>query len=281
MRNPSDPRQRRPILGLGLLLAALAAGPARAGDPAPRKPACSLPDDPAVAVITLDHVGGLAPPRKTKAPYLSFLADGRVRAVDLSGRGRDAEGHLSLASLRELLAYVIETERFFSAEDETLDELVRRRAREAGAPPAVLDASTTRIDVQTREQHVRRELYALRSVAERFPDLERVQRLDRVARRLENEAAVVLAGGLDRVRSLMEEANRRLQAEHPGALPLAAESLRYQGTDPDDVRRFTLRATEAGGADAKAGWSSAAIRIPPAPAEGSPAAPTIDVAAGP
>jgi hypothetical protein len=139
--------------------------------------------------------GGLAPPLPAMADVTVF-ADGRVEVGPRFAHGTVTTHQLSEAELAALRRFIFDEQDIWSIDSAALDRAVQTAAKgntDAGAPngsvqslgpEAIADAATTvmRVSDGTRTHQIRQ--YNLFDAARRYPQINELQRLQAIERRL-------------------------------------------------------------------------------------------------
>ena len=76
-----------------------------------------------------------------------------------------------------------------------------------------------------------------------YKEVEDLQRLDRINRRLQLLMSEIRVGGKEKLRKLVEQANARLGQEHPDIAPLSISDFRGSYIGTDQVTSATLLRT--------------------------------------
>lgn len=144
-------------------------------------------------IIQWKSEGGLAKPPPAVAD-LTVFADGRVEVGPRFAHGTVTEYQLSEADLAALRQFVFQEQDIWSIDAAALDRKVKAVVRaDAGAqavpvqplgPEAVADAATTVIRVCDGERTHQVSYYNLFDAARRYPQINELQRLRAIERRL-------------------------------------------------------------------------------------------------
>ncbi|MGE3804213.1 MAG: sigma-70 family RNA polymerase sigma factor, partial [Gemmataceae bacterium] len=181
----------------------------------------TLPADPQAPVVTLDLVAADAP--AGAQPLLSLLADGTA----LTPVDNDLlQANLEPAELQELLSFIVRKQAFFAKDSAALEAEMRQAAARKGLVHGFPHSSVSVLRVQAdgRTHEVR--LAALGDgLVRQYPEVEGVSQLNDIQQRLMKVVHLVRAGGKQGVALALDEANRRLQEEVPGAPALTASDL--------------------------------------------------------
>ena len=146
-------------------------------------------------VIQWDSAGGLEKPISGTAD-LTVFADGRVEVGPRFANGTVTKHKLSEADLTALCRFVFEQQDIWSIDSDELE----RDVKAVGSPDAdlgshaasvvplgteaVADAATTIIRVRDDDHHHEVRYYNLAGAARRYPQLDKLQRLRAIERRL-------------------------------------------------------------------------------------------------
>lgn len=189
-----------------------------------QEPEVSLAEEPHSVVLSLDVVGGFAPPRSDTSPLIEIQRDGTVLLGDPMGRARPTERRIDEAELRELVRLAVETHDLFAFDQKAA--LAAVSAAQEGGGMAVADAPDTVVVVALKDRRVEARFNALPIHADMYPDIKGLRDLHVVAERLENLRNILLVGGRERVDELLALANEELGRKHPGTAPLKPIDLR-------------------------------------------------------
>lgn len=197
---------------------------------ADEKAGYQLPKDPKAVVISMDDKGGFTPPRKTKDPSMSILRDGTVRVPDLFGLGKDVSGKISEKELQELLKFAIEDNKFFEYDDKK----VAAKMKKAGKPPfAIADAATTVVEIRLADKSNKASQYALGFAVNQYKQVDELQQLNAISKRLRGVMNVARLGGNDKLEQMLKMANAQLKKMFPKAAPFTAGDLQNVNLRPD------------------------------------------------
>ena len=146
-------------------------------------------------LIQWNSEGGLEKPLPAMAD-LTVFADGRVEVGPRFAGGRVTEHQLSEADLAALRRFVFDEQDIWSIDSAALDHAVQAAAKgdaDTGAragsvqplgPEAIADAATTVIRVSDGERTHQISQYNLFDAARRYPQINELQRLRAIERRL-------------------------------------------------------------------------------------------------
>jgi hypothetical protein len=133
------------------------------GSPASTAPVV-IPGDPSAVVVTMQVVGGMIQ-NKSKDPFLTVFADGRVHVTDRT-TGVRKESKLSGSELSDLLEFVVQGKGFF-----TLNGAALQAAFMADSPAPVGDGITTTIAVAANGKKNEVSFSSARLYAEQHPKI--------------------------------------------------------------------------------------------------------------
>jgi hypothetical protein len=155
--------------------------------------------------------------------------------IEPDGTMRSAAGETSIDAdrLQALLRYVIEDELFFDIDSKAVKLAIHQENSRRGSALAVFNAPTSILALNLRDRAHRVEVHALQFEAKAHPDIEALQRLARIQRRLIREFSVALLGGETRARELGELASAELRASHPDRAPFELADLAAAGRRKD------------------------------------------------
>jgi len=211
-----------------------------AGTPKPRY---ALPDDPTATIVDL---------RKNGISLVRVQADGSVHM-------KNGSTHVDSQAL---LRFIIEEQRFFDIDPQALKLRVHQANSRYGGAVAVMDATTTAIEVALRDRSLTVEQHALAFSSQRYSEIDALQRLAAVERGIIRTVAIAHLGGMDSATRMLRAANAELARAFPGVAPLTMENLATAGTRRDGalVAHFRRAASATT-------VTAATVKLPP---EGEP-----------
>jgi len=196
------------------VIAALALLTACAGAPEPRY---ELPGDPAATIIEL---------RRNSESLVRMQADGTVH-------WRNGTARAAPDKVQDLLAFIVEDQRFFEIDPQALKLAVHQANSRYGAAVAVMDGTTTTIEVTLRDRRHVVEQYALAFSAQRYSKVSALQRLAAIERGVIRFVAIAHLGGDKVAERMLRTANDRLRSDFPAVPPLTMDDLATAGTRRD------------------------------------------------
>jgi len=198
----------RPLLPLALLAACAA-------------PPTTYPLPAEGPVVVLESTGTRRP-----QPPLVILPDGTMTSS--AGATR-----LAPDDLQALLRSLIEEERFLDIDGDAVKLAIHQENSQRGSALAVLHAPTTAIELRLRDRSHRVEVHALQFEASAHPDIDALQRLARIQRRIVRDFSVALLGGPRRAADYAALATAELRRHHAERAPFTLRDLAAAGRRPD------------------------------------------------
>jgi hypothetical protein len=171
------------ILPMAVGLLSVCVGIAGAGPAAAVSLPYALPSNPQAAVISYDSKGGMVP-RASGTPLIAIHADGSVVGWNPDGGGRLELASLGVAGLQELLRFILLDQRFAESDGARINAEIKELAGKSGRIFSVADAGVSVIAVDIPAVHHEVEFYALDWAARLFPEIDELQRLAAVERRI-------------------------------------------------------------------------------------------------
>lgn len=226
----------------------------------------TLPKDPKAEIVVYDEQVGFGLPRQNPGAVLTILRDGTVTMPDIYGRGQSFKGRLDEQELQALLRFVIGEKKFFEFDSEKVK--AEMKAAEAKRPiPQIADAPVQVFEVQTAKRQHRVSHYAL-GMASEYPEIEALQQLFAIQKRLRRVMNETRVGGKSGVQDLLELVNRELKSGMPDAKPFTLDEFtgssargedgvnanffrRFMGDDGRPNGKFIAALIEISGADAR------------------------------
>jgi RNA polymerase sigma factor (sigma-70 family) len=216
-----------------------------------------LPADPSAVVLSMDR---FVESTSERVFALKVHADGRVVAEVADGpvaasasisdkQAKDGAGtedpktkkltvlerKLSGEELQELLRFAVHDQAFFDFDPTAVNAAIRNKYP-SGDVPDLTDNTTTSFCVQTRDRSQEVKWPGLAKAAMRLPDVESLQQLYALNRRLSQVIQVMLAGGPERVEAVVSKMNELVLPHYrlyPGAPRLTAADLSVVSASPD------------------------------------------------
>jgi DNA-directed RNA polymerase specialized sigma24 family protein len=236
----------------------------------PAKPAIRLPADSYAVVFRMERSVNLSPGPKV---VLTIYADGRIvgehpegllslSATDLTQNATSREvaedrhgkpeaqatkvlqGRLSVQEIEELLRFALHDQEFFDFEEAAVKAAIRDKYDSDGNGSAANDATTTGFRIQTADQSHEVSWSRLDKAAWDFPKVERLLQLHALDRRLSQLFYVLVAGGPERVETVVAKMNElalpyyRLYPQVPKLT--AADLFKVTPSADGSVVRFTF-----------------------------------------
>jgi hypothetical protein len=145
-----------------------------------------MPADTGAVIIRWSSLGGLRVAGTEQEPSLLVHADGRFSAPGRTPGGPRRTGQLSRQQLQELLTDVLLRQRFGSIEASDIQARIRAVAQVDGQGRVLLgmDGGVTHIEVDLPDVRHRVEWPGLHQAQSTYPEVEPLQRLFAVQRRL-------------------------------------------------------------------------------------------------
>lgn len=153
--------------------------------PPMNRPDLRLPPSSSAVILRWDRLGGLrASSDAGEDPALLLYADGRYSAPAAALGGPRRTGRLDPTELRELLVHLVHQQRFAEIDARDIQARMRRIAADTGRLAAIMDGGVTRIELTLPDLQHRVELPNLHAAARSFPEIDALQRLLAVQKRL-------------------------------------------------------------------------------------------------
>ncbi len=194
-----------------------------------------LPRDPSTPVITMAFADPRFPSPPTVAE-LSIFANGRVTATADPFSRQLVTTRIPEEEWLKLQKTLFAENDLLSLRTDQLQESIEALRRQRRRPPPGPDAAVTLLTVRGEAFAHEIRCHAVGLMANQFPDLSDIQRLDACQQVLQNVVRVVRAGGYDEVNRTLQAVNTRLGREVPGSGPLSTDDLRLVDSMPDGTR---------------------------------------------
>jgi len=149
---------------------------------------------------------------------------------------RNGTARIDTDETQSLLHFVIEDQRFFEIDAQALKLAVHQANSRYGGAIAVMDGTTTAIEVTLKDRRHTVEQYALAFSARRYSKIAALQRLAAIERRLIHVAAIAHLGGDETAARMLRAANEQLAMVYPAVAPLTLNDLATAGTRRDGAR---------------------------------------------
>ncbi|MBX3441092.1 MAG: hypothetical protein KF774_01705 [Planctomyces sp.] len=225
---------------IGFALASFAASINAAQAQAPQSPA---PARPACLIEFCIHDANSAQPRQ----MLQVFDDGRVAARSPQSDGPAVEARISREEAAQLATELARECRVSGLSTEALEQELAEQSLETGLAADLEGAGVYELKVRCKDGTAQVACPAVGLMAERFPGARRVQKFAKIQQRLDNETAIVQAGGRKAAEELARHASRELLAAYPKATPWEAGDLAMVRVGSDGGRFVQFRRTEAAG----------------------------------
>ena len=170
-------------------------------------------------VVVMDKAGGFRSRAGTSAHLLIVRPGGMA---EVSGR---ETVHLGSDRLQALMNTIVDDLRFPSIDGERVAAQIENAASAANQLAHAVDAPVTTINIRWQDVEHRVQAYGIFVYARQFSDLDELQRLALVERKLDWVIAWVQAGGEMPVNSALERANAALKNEGAGTPVLTEQDL--------------------------------------------------------
>jgi hypothetical protein len=185
-----------------------------------------LPEKPDDILIRLEFRGGQTVAEK-KEPHLVLMPDGTVFLGPSAGHSQPDNFNITQTEVHELLKFIIDDNRFFDLDPLEIKNRVMSAAKSSGRMFNVADAPVTVIRVQADGKDHTVVYYALGFVAQRFPDIQNLQQLMAVQKRLQHLASLLQAGGVNALNEYLKTANMLVKQKWPQGPSLEIADLEY------------------------------------------------------
>lgn len=226
--------------GLMLLLALLLFGFAGLAprDSDAQESTYTLPKDPEAVILVYDEQSGFGLPRQNPGAVLTILRDGTVLMPDVFGNGRSFKGQLDEQEVQDLLRFMIGKQKFFEYDMEKVKAAMKKAESERDIPQ-IADAPVQVFEVNIADREHRVSHYAL-GMATEYPEIEPLQQLLAIQKRLRGVMNQTRVGGRKGVERLLETANRELKSQLPDIKPFTKEEFAGAYTRVDGVNTATF-----------------------------------------
>jgi hypothetical protein len=181
-----------------------------------------LPDDATQPVIGLDYRGGMIA-RVDEAPSLVIQADGTTHLNAPYGMRKKIETKIPAQQLQDLLRMILHDYKFEQIDPRAIQQAIQQK----GQMFAIMDAATVVVRVNIPDHQHEVKYYALRMMAQRFPDIEPLHRLAAIELRLSLFMSRIHAGGDEGLKKHLALANDALKKDHPEVKPLLTAHLEH------------------------------------------------------
>ena len=206
-----------------------------------------LPENPKAIVFSYDEQNGFMPPRRDSSPLFSIQSDGTVRMPDVFGSARDVTGKISQRELQELLRFAIEENKFFDYDPAKVKAAMQKVEKERQIPQ-IVDVPESVFEIRTADENHKVRHFAI-GMAGEYKEIEEVQRLSTLHRRVMKLMGEIRVGGKVGIRKLLKLANEELKHQYPDVKSLTVENFQgsYRGSDGKISATFSRRGKTAQG----------------------------------
>lgn len=225
-----------PAFSVGLLLVGLwLSVPRHAGA---QETTYTLPKDPETVILMYDEQNGFGLPRQNPGAVFTLLRDGTVLMPDVFGQGRSFKGKLDEQEVQDLLRFVIGEHKFFDYDMEQVKAAMKKAESEREIPQ-IADAPVQVFEVRIADREHRVSHYAL-GMATEYPEIESLQQLLTIQKRLRGVMNQTRVGGRKGVERLLVAANRELKSQLPDIKPFTEDEFVGAYTRNDGVTTATF-----------------------------------------
>jgi hypothetical protein len=197
-----------------------------------------FPDDIKTPILTLDVVGGFRaklPEGFEPTPMLQVFADGRVVTGRKSDLVKEVEGKLDLVELKSLLVFIADDCKFFELDSESLKtDIESKRAIQ------LMDAGTTKIEVNLQDNSNAVEVYAMPQAANQFSELPSVASMIAISSRCRQLIAKTRLGSDEEAEAALNAANKSLATKSDDAPEFTMKHLQFAEQFVDQRRTATF-----------------------------------------
>jgi RNA polymerase sigma factor (sigma-70 family) len=154
--------------------------------------------------------------------------------INDSPQTRHFAGKLAAQELQDLFQFILHKQEFFGFDADRVEQRLRDEYEYDGALPSPYDTADTEIHLQTARQEHAVRWHQLASTGVLFPDVEQVQQLTEIEKRLSNIIAILRAGGPQQAQEVTNRVNACLKQSYPRAMPMTIADLSQtdEGSDP-------------------------------------------------
>ncbi|QDU38317.1 hypothetical protein Mal4_26440 [Maioricimonas rarisocia] len=225
-----------------------------------------LPPQPTAVVLSMTILPPDGGADVSAPPWMEVFADGRVIVRGEHPGDPTTRGHLTRAQLQSLVSEVVGEQQLLSCDTLLLQEQLQLAGARRGISANVEGASTTVLQIVTRDRTHEITCQAVPLLERRFPEVDAMQRLAHCRRRMLNLAAIVRAGGETAAVQLCDAVNRQLASDWPDIDPVTPEDLQVVRFGPGGSRMCQFLVPGQIGVAGETGMVSvAAIRSPGSP----------------
>ncbi|QEG22162.1 hypothetical protein [Mariniblastus fucicola] len=195
--------------------------------PAAAKPTSDIevrmPEDVNTPVLVMDFTGGYRmklPDGFEPTPNLQIFPDGRVLTGRNTNLVKEVEGQMDLVELQALLAFIADDCRFFDITSESIKADIAAKRKFM-----MMDAATTKLEVNLRDHSNTVEVYALPQVADKFSDVPSVASMVAIASRCRRIIAETRVGSDEEAEASLTSVNEALLKQKVKAPEFTLEHL--------------------------------------------------------
>ncbi|MEW4529564.1 hypothetical protein [Maioricimonas sp. JC845] len=205
-------------------------------------------------------------PDASAPPWMEVFADGRVIVRGEHPADPTTRGQLTRAQLKQLVTEMVGEQDILSCDTLDLHEQLQLAGARRGIGADVAGASTTVLQITTRDTTHEVCCHAVPLLERRFPEVDALHRLAHCRRRMLNLAAVVRAGGETETLKLCDAVNRQLATDWPTVEPVTQDDLQVVRFGPGGSKMCQFLVPGRVGIDGENGIVSvAAISSPGSP----------------
>ena len=198
----------------------------------------AFPDDAKAPVLTMDVSGGYRaklPEGFEPSPMLQIFSDGRVVTGRKSDLVKEVEGKLDLVELKSLLVFIADDCHFFELSSESLKtDIESKRAIK------IMDAGTTKFEVNLKDNSNDIEVYGLPVVAGQFSEVPSVASMIAITSRCRQLIAKTRLGSDEEANVALNAINKSLATKSPNAPEFTLKNLQFAEQFVDERRSATF-----------------------------------------
>jgi hypothetical protein len=180
-----------------------------------RFPPIELPMDPDTVVLQYDQTGGFGirpPPGFVRTPRLRIFANGKVVVGRANPNLGEATYQLDDRELMQLLKFVVNENQFYKITSDSL----KRQIEATGRPIMIADAPSTELTVELVRGKHEVSGYALMMIANMYPEVEHLKKLDVIRSRLEELRSRACLGDKTQAQRIIKQLNLEFKRQYPG-----------------------------------------------------------------
>ncbi len=168
-------------------------------------------------------------------PELQIFADGRIVTGRKSDKVKEVEGVIDLVELQPLLTFIVNDCKFFEISSESVKaDLARKRVFK------VMDAGTTKVEVNLKDHSNKVEVYALQVYAPQHKDVPSIASMVAITSRCRHLASKIKLGSEEEAGACLTAANKALAAKSKKAPSFTLEHLQFAEQFVDGKRTATF-----------------------------------------